>query len=318
MLSIVIPAYNETENILITIADIRQALIRSGHGSVEFIVVDDHSNEPMYEYLVSGNMSDIHCIRLSRRSGSHIALRAGLAAAKGDAVLCISADGQEDPTAIPLMLEKWYGGAHVVWGLRRERCGESFLQKTFSLLFYRLLTLMTGCSKNGTDLSRADFYLLDRKVVDAINTLQENNSSLFGLVAWIGYEQTSVEYHRRARLSGCSKWKFRSRMRLAKDWIIAFSGLPLKLMTGLGFSVACMGLFFAVFIAVKTILIGTPVQGWASTMIVILLLGGLQMAMLGVVGEYLWRTLEESRQRALYFVEKSTLPHPVGRTTRSL
>lgn len=311
ILSIVIPAYNESENIPHTIAGLQESLSAYAPADeVEIIVVDDHSSEPMYEKLESLNDPNVHCIRLSRRSGSHVALRAGLAASRGDAILCISADAQEDPAAVPQMLDKWRQGAQVVWGLRYERSGESLAQKYFSLAFYKMLSTMTESAKDGIDLSRADFYLLDRQVVDCLNRLQENNTSLFGLIAWIGFKQDFIEYERRERRFGKSKWKFRARMRLAKDWIIAFSGLPLKAMTYVGFTVAALGMLYAAFILIRTIIFGVPISavaGWTSLMIVVLVLGGLQMAMLGVVGEYLWRTLEETRRRSLYFVEKSTI-----------
>lgn len=314
MISVVIPAFNETENLRLSLPRLREALAASGLApDYEIIVVDDHSSEPLYETLSALNDPKLHCIRLSRRSGSHIALRAGLAASRGEAVLCISADGQEDPSVIPAMLQKWQDGNQVVWGLRRERNEEGLLQKIFSLVFYRLLALLAESNSSRIDLSRADFYLLDRRVVKALNVLPENNTSLFGLIAWIGYQQDSVEYDRRERAVGHSKWKFRSRLRLAKDWVIAFSGLPLKAMTVLGFTVSAIGMLYALFILGNAIF-GKPVQGWSSLMIVTLVLGGLQMAMLGVIGEYLWRTLEETRRRALYFVEKSTLDSSENQT----
>ncbi len=306
MLSIVIPAYNEAENLRRTLPQMREALRQSGMTDYEFIVVDDHSSEPLFESLAELNDPHIHCIRLSRRSGSHTALRAGLGASRGSAALCISADGQEDPAAIPLMVEKWREGNQIVWGLRSQRSGEGLFQKYFSLLFYKLLATLTEGGQSGIDLNRADFYLLDRRVVNGLNALPENNSSLFGLIAWIGYRQAYVEYERRERAVGKSKWKFRARMRLAKDWIIAFSGLPLKSMTILGFIVAGLGFLYAMWILINSLLFGNPVEGWASLMTTVLVLGGLQMAMLGIIGEYLWRTLEETRRRALYFVEKST------------
>jgi glycosyltransferase involved in cell wall biosynthesis len=308
-LSVVIPAFNETENLRLTLPRLVEVLKQCPRVTdYEFIVVDDHSTEPMYEALEALQDPRVHCLRLSRQSGSHIALRAGLAATGGDAVLCISADGQEDPAAIPAMLEKWHAGAHIVWGLRYQRSGESFLLKTFSLLFYRMLALLTE-SKGSIDLSRADFYLLDRRVADALNSLREANSSLFGLVAWIGYRQDFVEYERRDRQIGKSKWRFRARMRLAKDWVIAFSGIPLKVMTVMGFAVAALGMLYALWV-MGVAIFGEPIQGWASIMVVVLIIGGLQMAMLGIMGEYLWRTLEETRQRRLYFIEKSTAQAP--------
>ena len=148
---------------------------------------------------------------------------------------------------------------------------------------------------------------MDRKVVDAITACRETNTSLFGMIAWIGFKQGYIEYERRQRHSGRSKWNLRSRIRLAKDWIIAFSGIPLKLLTIIGFSVACVGFVYAFTVVIRSIIFGSPVQGWSSVMTAILVLGGGQMMMLGILGEYLWRTLDESRNRPGYFVEKSKM-----------
>jgi glycosyltransferase involved in cell wall biosynthesis len=304
ILSIVIPAYNESDSIRHTIAQLRESIYQTPQIiDHEIIVVDDHSPEPLSIILRQEADPKIRCLRLSRRSGSHTALRAGLSVSTGDAVLCISADGQEDPMVISQMIEQWKQGNQIVWGLRRKREKEGFLYQAFTRAFYKLLALLTERKDCTIDLNRADFYLLDRQVVNELNRLSENYTSLFGLIAWIGYEQAAVEYVRRERLFGHSKWRFRARLRLAKDWIIAFSGLPLKSLVIVGFSIAGLGFFFAVFTAIRTLVIGNPISGWSSLMIVILILGGFQLLTLGIIGEYLWRTLEETRRRPIYFIE---------------
>jgi dolichol-phosphate mannosyltransferase len=232
-----------------------------------------------------------------------VAIRAGLKAAKGDMVLCVSADGQEDPTVLTEMIDKINKGADTVWGVRTAR-NESFFVKQFGLLFYRLLKYFVQNSNN-IDLANADFYLLNRKVVDAINLCKERNTSLFGLIVWIGFKQDQVYYERKERINGKSKWSFRSRLRLATDWILAFSGIPLKLITYFGVLFALIGFIYALIIIVL-FLRGHTTPGWAETIILILLLGGIQMTMIGVVGEYLWRTLDETRDRPLYFIEEET------------
>lgn len=304
-LSIIIPAYNESSNIKVIINELLNVLSRTNFSNkYEIIVVDDHSTDNTYHIVESFNDIRTKCIRLSRRGGSHIALRAGISNAKGDAVLCISADGQDDPNILEEMLKKWEDGTHIVWALRKKR-KESLLINRSALIFYKTLELLTNTEKSEIDLSRADFYLLDKKVVDAINHCPERNTSLFGLINWLGFKTDYVEFERRKRKSGKSKWNFRTRFRLAKDWIVAFSGLPLKLMSILGALVALIGFLYAIFIVIHAI-IGNPIQGWASIMIVILILGGLQMIMFGILGEYLWRNIDESRRRPLYFIEKTT------------
>ncbi len=305
MLSVIIPAFNESDNIKSTIKETQDTIEKKCLSKeFEIIIIDDHSEDNTFDIVESFNDTRIICIRLSRQSGSHIAVRAGIAHAKGDGVLCISADGQDDPNVLEEMLKKWQAGAHIVWALRKSR-KEAFFIKWPALIFYKTLELLTNTNKSEIDLSRADFYLLDKKVVDAINHCPERNTSLFGLSNWLGFRQDYVEFERRKRKFGKSKWDFRKRLHLAKDWIIAFSGLPLKLMTIVGILVSIIGFFYAIDRIISAIR-GNTVPGWASIMVVILILGGFQMTMFGIVGEYLWRNLEESRRRPLYFIEKST------------
>ncbi len=305
LLSVVLPAFNETKNLPRVLGELTSLLKKQNAlSSFEIIVVDDHSTDGTFGAVKNLENPHIRLARLSRRSGSHSALRAGLKIARGDAVLCLAADGQDDPNIIERMLEQHRGGGQVVWALRESRTGEALPVRAFAAAFYKALGILTGVKNSSIDLSRADFYLLDRKVVDALNSCQELNTSLFGLIAWIGFRQSFVEYQRRERISGKSKWNFRSRMHLAKDWIAGFSGIPLKSMTLIGFATSLFGFAYAAYIIVNAIF-GHPAEGWSSLMVVTLLIGGVQMIMLGIIGEYLWRTLEETRKRPLFFVEDS-------------
>ncbi len=306
-LSVVIPALNEAENIEQTIKELLAAINASSDlvATHELIIIDDHSEDHTFERASGVGAVNLRVIRLSRRSGSHMAIRAGLANATGDAVLCISADGQDDPSVLRHMLDRWQQGNNIVWALRKNRADESLAQRLFARFFYRLLGWF-GSAPAGIDLSRADFYLLDRKVVAAINACPERNTSLFGLVAWLGFRQGGVEYDRKRRRAGRSGWNFNSRLRLATDWIVAFSGVPLKLMTVAGFLIAGVGFLYALLVIARSLLLGSPLVGWASTMTAILVLGGGQMMMLGILGEYLWRTLDESRSRPGYFIEQDS------------
>jgi dolichol-phosphate mannosyltransferase len=303
MISIVIPAFNEAENIVSTARELAGFTSSCGE-SYEIIVVDDHSDDNTFQ--VVKEMADPHVasIRLSRRSGSHIALRAGLARARGDAVLCIAADGQDDPSVVGSMIMKWKNGAQLVWALRKDRKNEPLRVKILANLFYWVLGLLQP-KKASLDFSRVDFYLLDRRVVEAINSCRERNTSLFGLIAWLGFVQDSVLYDRKPRKHGSSKWSIRSRLQLAQDWIVAFSALPLKLITRLGIVVAFTGFLYAVIVFFNAFL-GKPITGWSSLMVVVLIMGGCQMIMLGMIGEYLWRNLEEARSRPSYFIERET------------
>lgn len=302
LLSVVIPAYNEAQNIPIIVNElIGHISTISDISRSEIFICDDHSSDETFQVVKQLKIPNVKCIRLSRRSGSHVAIRAGLSVAKGDLVLCISADGQDDPAVLPEMVHKIINGKQIVWGVRTKR-KESFLYKRFTLLFYKLLELFIN-TENKIDLANADFYLLERKVVDAINSCPERNTSLFGLIAWIGFKQDDVKYQRRERSIGKSKWSLRSKMRLVLDWIIAFSGIPLKLISIFGILVAFIGLLYALVIIYLS-LSGLTTPGWAETVILILLIGGIQMIMIGVIGEYLWRTLDESRNRPVFFIEE--------------
>lgn len=308
MISIVIPAYNESVNLSETIQEICKVFQMSEWANCfEIIVVDDHSSDDTYEKLKALMIKELKVLRLSRRSGSHTALRAGLQEAKGNAIACISADGQEDPKIILSMLLKWKNGADIVWALRKSRQDEPFYIKLPAQIFYLLLKWLANTSQadNGI-LSRADFYLLDRKVANAINSCNERYTSLFGLILWSGFKQDFVEYDRKPRRYGKSKWNFTSRLNFAKDWIIAFSGIPLKAMIGLGFAISFLGFLYAAFIMFTHFFYSHDVQGWASLMVVVLILGGLNISILGLIGEYLWRNLEETRKRPLYFIEKNS------------
>lgn len=301
-LSVVIPAFNENENLRDIIGEIKHNIAASGNITQhEIIVVDDHSSDDSFDTIQRMTLPGVKCIRLSRRSGSHVALRAGIRAAKGDAVLCISADGQDHPEAIGRMVAGYKAGNDIIWALRKKR-QEGFSAMLFANFFYNILKSVTDQEENTIDLNRADFFMLSHKAADAVNACNERNTSLFGLLVWLGFKQDFTEYDRRPRKKGSSKWSFRSKMHLAKDWIIAFSGIPLKIMTYAGFTIALCGFLYALFIILYS-LMGYARPGWAETVIITLLLGGIQMIMLGIIGEYLWRNLDETRKRPLYFVE---------------
>ena len=303
-LSVVIPAYNESKNIKTTIREVLSTLDKMPDiDRTEVLVVDDHSSDGTFE--AAGGMDDsrVKCLRLSRRCGSHTALRAGMKESTGEAVLFTSADGQDDPACLVDMLKKWRKGAKVVWALRKTRRGEPWYITKPAQAFYRLLTCLGGVEKTDIDISRANFYLLDRIVVNAINNCLERHTSLFGLILWLGFNQDFVEYERRPRRSGKSKWNFRSSLTLAKDWIMGFSGLPLTLMFLVGIVITGVGILYALYM-VANIILGNPAESPAVIILAILLVGGIQLITLGLVGEYLWHNLDESRRRPLYLIEK--------------
>jgi len=306
-LSVVIPAYNERDNIIGTVEELLSVVGKIPDiDTVQIIVVDDHSSDNTFDVVSRMYDPRIACLRFSRRSGSHTALRAGIRETNGDAVLCISADGQDDPRCLEEMLARWRNGDNIIWALRHDRNKESALIRLPAQIFYKTLFWLAGSGQRQVDLSRADFYLLDRTVVDAINSCRERNTSLFGLIAWLGFKQGFVYYDRRQRVSGSSKWNFRSRILLAKDWIVAFSGVPLRIASSVGILTAVSGICYAIFVVVNKLFFGNPVPGWTSLIVLVLILSGVQLTILGIIGEYLWRNLDEARSRPLFFIEKRT------------
>jgi polyisoprenyl-phosphate glycosyltransferase len=306
-LTVVIPAMNEEDCISQTLTELKSVLEREKRiQKYEIIVVDDHSTDDTYKKVGSFENSQIKCIRLSKRSGSHIALRAGLREVSPESfALCISADGQDDPNTLPAMLDKLEQGYQIIWALRTNRENESLVYQGLVSGFYFTLNSLTSKTHVQIDQSKADFFLLNPAATQALNKCEELNTSIFGLISWLGFSQGTVLYNRRNRYAGVSKWNTRKMVHMAKIWITAFSGIPLRITAFLGMITSILGIGFAIYLIIHKFL-GNPIAGWTSIMLAVLLLGGIQLLMLGVIGEYIWLTLEESRKRPLYIIEKSS------------
>jgi dolichol-phosphate mannosyltransferase len=225
----------------------------------------------------------------------------GLDHVVGRAAVMIAADMQDPPEIVLDLLERWRGGDQVVWAVRTARTGVSATSLMLSRIFYKIMRRIIGRG----DLAghNADVFLVDRVVIDALTQCRESNLSLFSLLGWLGFRQSTVSYVKEERQHGHSGWTFKKKLKLFLDSITAFSYFPIRVMSLVGISVACLGFVYAVIVATEAVLVGVPVEGWTSLMIVLLVLGGLQMTMLGVLGEYLWRALDESRNRPRYNVE---------------
>ncbi|MGE5503297.1 MAG: glycosyltransferase family 2 protein, partial [Actinomycetota bacterium] len=289
MLSVVTPAYCESGNLPL----LYDRLVAALDGlDWEWIVVDDHSADGTFDTVSRLAERDprVRGLRLSRNSGSHAALMCGLAQAGGDCAATISADGQDPPEVILEMLARWRAGAQVVFGARASRKHDSARKRFTANLFYMVLRRVSGLTlpEGGVDM-----LFLDRKVIDALGQMRERNMNLVALVSWLGFRQERVEYHRQARMEGRSKWTLAKQVKLAIDTVVSFSYIPIRFMAALGLMTSLVGLVYAAFV-VANALFRHPTPGWSEMMIVILVLGGLQMVMLSVLGEYLWRTLEEA------------------------
>ncbi len=309
LLSVVTPAYNEAQNLAILAERLIATLAATGL-DWEWVVVDDHSTDDTFAILarLAAQHPRIRAVRFARNFGSHAAIACGLDEAKGDAVVMLAADLQDPPEVIEQLIAEWRKGAHVVWAVRAHREGEPRSTIWFSRLYYWLMRNVVGLKEIAE--TGADFFLLDRRVVDAAKGFQESHTSILGLLAWLGFRQVSVAYDKQARRHGRSGWTLEKRLKLVADSVTSFTYLPIRLMSYVGFLVALLGFLYAGIVVVNAIA-GRPVQGWSSLMVVVLVIGGIQMLMMGVLGEYLWRALDEARRRPRYVIE-TTLAEAAG------
>jgi glycosyltransferase involved in cell wall biosynthesis len=303
LLSVVVPCFNEAEGmpmLLDRLLAMRAQLQQLA--SVEFIFVDDHSTDETARLLdqLCDQHSFVKYIRLSKNSGSHVAIIAGMTHAKGDAAVFLAADLQDPPEMVVTMFEKWSEGYDVVWAVRRERLGISRFELLFSRMFYYLLNRMTNMKFPSKG---ADYALIDRRVINGLVDAAGSKPSLVALIVWLGFKQLEIPYTKEERKFGKSKWNLSKKLNAFADAFVGFSYFPMRFMSLLGFSAAFIGFLYAVFVIIMRFVIGDPIEGWASLMVVTLIIGGLQMLMLGVLGEYLWRNLEESRKRPLFLIE---------------
>jgi len=303
LISIITPAWKEADNLPVLYA--RLAAVLEGK-EWEWVIIDDHSPDGTFAaiHALAQKDSRVRGIRLSRNSGSHVALTAGINQAAGGCGILIAADLQDPPETIPALLAEWEQGSQVVWAVRAARKGESATTKGFSRLYYWIMRRLVGMKD--MPATGADFLLMDRKVIEAFNRFNESNVSILSLITWMGFKQTRILYTKEARLHGETGWTFAKKCRLVIDSVTSFSHFPIRLMSILGFTSAFMGFLYALFILYSKLTGSVEVTGFATTMIVILVLGGLQMMMMGVLGEYLWRGLDESRRRPRYMIEEET------------
>lgn len=302
-LSVVVPVYNEAEGI---VAFHRRllAVMEDLQCTFEIIYVDDGSRDASAVLLKQLHATDsrISVIRFSRNFGKEQALTAGLRVAQGQAVVLMDADLQHPPEAIPAMLREWQStGVDLVNMRRRSRQDEAWWKRKAAQMFYRLINHLSDVP---IPADVGDFRLLSQRAVEALNKLDERNRFMKGLFAWIGFRHTTLEYDVEARYAGESKWRFGQLFHLALEGLIAFSIKPLKLASYMGMASALVAFAYGFFFFVKALMLGDPVQGFPTIIVVVLFLGGLQLMATGIVGEYLGRLCVESKRRPLYLVEE--------------
>ncbi|MGD8451508.1 MAG: glycosyltransferase family 2 protein [Phycisphaerae bacterium] len=312
-LTIITPAYNESKNLPL-LHERLQTVLGAAGVDWEWLVIDDHSRDGTFDVVSDLARRDprVRGILFARNAGSHTAIMCGLHHAAGDAAVVMAADLQDPPETIPELLERWRGGARVVWAVRRQREGETASTVGFARLYYFLMRRVVGIRE--LPPTGADFFLIDRMVIEALRQFQESHVSLLVLLTWMGFPQDSIQYDKKSRAHGQSGWTLRKKLKLVVDSVTAFTYLPIRLMVYVGVLVAVLGFVYAGVLVVNA-LAGNPPQGWTSTMVTVLCLGGVQMLMMGVLGEYLWRTLDEARRRPRYLIEAVTgrfSPPPSG------
>jgi dolichol-phosphate mannosyltransferase len=297
-LSVVVPAYEEAENLRLLIP--RLLALEALASDLHVVVVDDHSADDTFAVVRRFAAADARVtgVRLARNSGSHLAILCGLRVARGDAAVVLAADGQDPPEEIERLVQAWRAGAHVVWAVRAERKGETRATRLLSRLYY---SLMNRVSDVRLPPAGADFFLLDRVVVDALVAIPERSVSLFALIASLGFRQVEVAYVKGPRISGRSKWSLTRKVRLLVDSLVGFSTLPLRLATILGFLYTAGGVIYAALVLFGVI----PATSLAALMAALLISSGTIMVILGIFGEYLWRALDEVRGRPRFLVEDS-------------
>jgi glycosyltransferase involved in cell wall biosynthesis len=310
-LSVVVPLRNE-ESVLRSFHRRLLDAVADTPGGFEVLYIDDGSTDLTRHILreLCAQDARVGFIRLSRNFGKEQAISAGLMHARSAATVVIDGDLQDPPELIPIMLAAWLDGADVVNMRRRNRAGESWLKRATAHAFYRVMNLLSDVP---IPMDTGDFRLLSLRAVEAINALPERNRLMKGLFAWIGFEQTTIEYDREPRAAGRTKWRYWQLWNLALEGVTGFSVAPLKVATYVGFATALSAFLYSAFILVKTLMLGDPARGFPTLFVMLSFLGGLQLMAVGVLGEYVGRLFVEAKGRPLYLVDELHAPAQAAR-----
>jgi glycosyltransferase involved in cell wall biosynthesis len=305
MHSIVIPVYNEAEGIPSLLLRLEKLADKIKPETVEMIFVNDGSKDQSGDILDAATAQSplFKVLHFSRNFGHQLAITAGIEMAQGRTVTVIDADLQDPPELIPDLISKWREGFDVVYAVRRTRVGETQFKLWTAKLFYRVLRKLTDVD---IPLDTGDFRLMDRKVVDSFLRLRERHRFVRGMVAWLGFRQTGILYDRAEREFCETHYPLKKMIRFAFDGITSFSTVPLRLATYLGILSATVALLMGVWTLYIKLFTGEAIQGWASVMLMVLFLGGMQLLTLGIFGEYLGRVYDEGKARPLFLIARTT------------
>ena len=301
--SVVVPVYNEESVVEECYRQLNEVMDTTKEPS-ELIFVNDGSRDATAEIVgkLCAKDESVKLINFSRNFGHQTAITAGMDFSTGQAVVVIDADLQDPPAVILQMIEKWKEGYDVVYGKREKRKGESLFKKATAKMFYRLLATMTSVD---IPVDTGDFRLIDRKVCDVMSRLTEKNRYVRGLVSWTGFRQTAVSYVREERFAGETKYPLRKMLRFAMDGITTFSYKPLKISTYIGFILAFFSFVYLIVVLCLRLFTDVTVAGWASILAVLLISNGVVLMMLGIIGEYIGRIYDETKNRPLYIVRET-------------
>ena len=300
-ISCVIPAYNEAENLRILIPQVTETL-RALSKHIEIIIVDDGSSDATAATAVAlMENHPVRCVFLSRNFGKEAALTAGIDEASGDVVVLMDSDLQHPVSMIPVFFEKWREGYEMVYGVRANRNDEGFVKRHLTHGFYRLLR---RASRIPIEPDAGDFRLLDRKVVESLKSLPERSRFMKGLYAWVGYKSIGIPFQVEERRSGRSTFNFRRLTRLAIMGMVAFTELPLRISTIAGLIISFLSIIYGCFETIRALFFGTDLKGWATIVVAITFLNGMQLMAIGVLGEYIARIFNEVKGRPNYIIAR--------------
>jgi len=300
--SIITPAYNEADNLPLLYERLCQSLTNL---EWEWVIVDDHSVDKSFAIAagLAERDSRVKAIRFARNFGSHTAIRCGLEHVHGQCAIVLAADLQDPPEVIANLLAKWQAGMQVVWAVRAQRENEKASTVGFARLYYFIMRWMVGIKD--MPATGADFFLIDHRVITALLQFNESNVSILALITWLGFRQDSITYNKQARQHGRSGWSLEKKLKLVVDSVTSFTYFPIRLISYTGFAVALLGFLYAL-VVIGNALAGRTPEGWGALMVVVLVIGGIQLLTMGVLGEYLWRALDEARRRPRYWIEATT------------
>ncbi len=300
-ISIVVPVYYNSDTLDMLYDDMKEKILPV-IGDYEIVFVDDGSGDNSWEIMnnIKAKDPNVVCVKLSRNFGEHAALLAGLSVCTGDCAVTKQADLQEESKIILEMYESWKKGNKVVLAVREDR-DENPVKVFFANMYYAIVrkTINKNMPKGGCDC-----YLVDRQVIEVLELLDEKNSSLTLQVLWAGFKTDKIYFHRKDREVGKSRWTFSKKFKLVLDSMMSFSFFPIKCMTWVGIIFDILALALLIEVIVEKFTVGTPIAGWSSLMCVVLISSGLILTALGVLGEYLWRTLDASRTRPPFIIDE--------------